>query len=411
MRTYFTLLVFFLFIQATFGQKGYYPGYVVTNDFDTLTGLIYQKPNAINSRSCTFIKEKNSTPQVFTPGDLHSYKIENSKYYVSREVPIDSINQTVFLEYLVDGIVDLYYLKDLTKEYYFIEKDNRMIPLSNEGSTITVMEKAITGQEFERKYFKYSNQYKRMLQYLFQDSPAAEKEIPNTNFEYKALINLTKDYHNDVCDSYDCIDYSKSTKQNIFIEPSFGIIDAWMGLETSPDYARNIKPYMGVNLRFKPFKGFSRWNFVTGLNYSTNDFDDYFDNTLKSSRYVTIWSVYHIVTKYTVFRIPLTAEYSLTRTRLQPFVSLGFNNVILLNKDFGVYENDDTDPVRDEKYLRTWEYGFAGGLGLKYNLKNGSYLYFKNEAEYRFPSAKFGWILDRIKVYSWLFNVGYGIRI
>ena len=411
MKPYLIVLVLFLFVQATLGQKGYYPGYIVTNDFDTITGLIYQKPNAINSKTCTFIKEKNGSPQVFKPEDLHSYKIENSKYYVSREVPIDSVNQIVFLEYLVDGIVDLYYLKDQTKEYYFIEKDNRMIPLSNEGKTVTIMEKGVTGDYHERKYYQYSNQYKRMLLYLFQDSPFAQKEIPRTNFEYKSLINLTTDYHNDVCDSYDCVDYTKSTRQNIFIEPFFGIIDSWMGLEKSSDYAHNFKPYMGVNLRFKPFKGFSRWNFITGLNYSTNDFDEYFDNTLKSTRYVTYWTVYHIVTKYTVLRIPLTAEYSLTRSRLQPFISLGLNNVLLLNKDFGVYENDKTDPVPGEKYLRTWEYGFAGGFGLRYSFMNGSYIYLKNAAEYRFPSARFGWILDRIKVYSWLFNFGYGIKL
>ena len=46
-----------------------------------------------------------------------------------------------------------------------------------------------------------------------------------------------------------------------------------MVLKTSKDNIYDLKPYLGLQLRLKPFKGFSRCNFLVGLNYSSNSFN------------------------------------------------------------------------------------------------------------------------------------------
>ena len=247
-----TLLCLIL-LQTCFlihGQKGYKPGYIITNGFDTLRGS-------------------------YKPDDIRAYRIENSKYYVSKEVVIDSAKQKIFLEFLVKGIANLFYYKGQGKEYYFIEKDNVMTQLSNDVSMVTVKSMGVMG-EYEETYSKNSNQYKRMLQYLFQQSPEVLKEIPNTLFDYRPLIKITKDYHNSVCKDNNCIDFTKSTKKSLYLEPYIGVIDSWMKLNTSKDKIQDIKPYIGLQLRLTPFKGYYMWNFLAGINFSSDKFEGEF---------------------------------------------------------------------------------------------------------------------------------------
>jgi hypothetical protein len=402
-----TVIILLQSLLLAHGQKGYKPGYIITNDFDTIRGFIKLKPNMQNSKSCEFIRAENQPPEIFLPNDLKAYRIENSKYYWSREIELDSVKQRVFLEYLIDGIVDLYYYKDIGREYYFIEKDSKLIQLSNEGSLVTLKEKD-GSREIEKTYYKNSNQFQNILKYLFQDSPEVMKEIPSTTFDYRPLINITEDYHNSVCKDYKCIDFTKSTKQGIYMEPFFGGIGSWMGLKTSSDYAKNFKPYLGLQLRFKPFKGYSMWNLLTGISYSQNSFNGVFDNTINEDYYIKTYKIFY---EYSIVRIPFTIEYSLSPKKLQPYISASYNNILILNESHEVTRMDVSFPYIEESYARKYQFGVALGLGLRYNMNSKSYIFLKNEFEYRVPAAKFGWILDHTMVYSDLISFGCGFKI
>ena len=401
------IFLFFLiltqFLIPGKGQKGYRPGFIITNDSVTEQGYIKLQSNFLNSKSCEFI-ESNQNVRNYTPYDIKGYRIERSKYYVSKDVVIDSLIQRVFLEYLVHGIVDLFYYKDHDKEYYFIQKGPQLLMLSNTGSLVTVKKNGKNG-EYEETYFKNSNQYKRILQYIFQESPDVLKEIPNTAFDYRPLIKITKDYHKAVCKDSTCIDFTKSTIKSLDLEPAFGFINSWQGLRTSKNYAYNLKPYLGFLLRFKPFKGYTMWNFLTGLNYSTNDFLGDYDNTL----YGGFHGKYRINTKYSILNIPLTVEYSFPSEKLQPFISMSYNNVLVLNAKYSVQRIDNYYAI--DSYFRKYQFGFLLGMGLRYNLENKSYIFLKNEFGYRIPGANLGYVLDKTRVCSDLINIGYGIKI
>ncbi|MGC1389696.1 MAG: hypothetical protein WA816_01535 [Bacteroidales bacterium] len=403
-KIFLFLLIISQFLISGYGQKGYRPGYIITNDSVTVQGHIKLESNFQNSKSCEFVESDNHNPKNYSPFDIKGYRIENSKYYVSRDVVIDSVKQRVFLEYLVHGIVDLFYYKDHDKEYYFVQKGAELIMLSNAGSLVTVKKNA-KGMEYEETYFKNSNQYKRILQYLFQESPDVLKEIPNTSFDYRPLIKITKDYHKAVCKDNTCIDFTKSTNKSLYLEPGFGFINSWLGLSTSGNYAHNIDPYFGIQLRLKPFKGYTMWNFLTGLNYSYNDFLGDYDNTL----YGGFHGIYRINTKYSMLCIPLTIEYSFPSEKLQPFISMSYNNVLILNAKYSVQRIDNYYAI--DSYFRKYQFGVLLGLGLRYNLESKSYIFIKNEFGYRIPGANLGYVLDKTRVYSDLIYIGYGIKI
>lgn len=381
----------------TFGQKDYKSGYIITNEFDTIYGFVNLKSNFLNSRSCEFRENGTIGSKTYSPQDIHSYRIENSKYYISKEITLNNETKRIFLEYLVDGIVDLYYLKEAREDIYFIEKEGILHQLSNEEKEVIVNN--VT-------YLKNSNQYIGILNDLFRESPETINEIKNTSFSYKSLINITKDYHNYVCKDQTCIDYTKSAKKNIWVELNTGSGFSWMGLKTSGDYSYNVRPFGGVNIRFIPFRSHYVWNFTTGVNISANDFVGDFKNDL------FIYELtYHISTKYTMIHIPFKVEYSFPADKLQPFVALSYNNIILINSNYQIYEKYPYGTIPVNSALRKYQLGLSFDLGMRFYLNKNSYIYIKNEIEFRKSAQNYRHALDYHRVFSEMISFGYGFRI
>lgn len=402
------VLILLQLVIISYAQNGYGPGYIITNDSDTLKGLIKLKSNYLNSRSCDFIYGNKENEKAYSPSDIRAFRFLNSKYYVSREVTIDSLKQRVFLEYLVEGIVNLYYLKDLQKEYYFLEKDNQLIPISNETSVLTVKESAHNGDSVEVKYSKTSYQYRRILAYLFKDSPAAAKEIANVQFNYRSLIGLTVDYHNDVCKDRKCIDFTKSTKQEVYIEPFLGLNNEWMSINTSKTNASQSSVNAGVRLRLKPFKRITRWDFLMGVSFSSSNFTGEFDNKIFDADYTRI---YRIHTQYSAIHFPVTFEYSFGQNNLHPFLTLSYDNIFLLNPSYAISRIDGSNNFSVESKFRTYQFGFSPGVGLKLNMESHSYLFVKGEYEFRRSLLNTHYILDYQKIQSLSISIGLGFRL
>jgi hypothetical protein len=283
-----------------------------------------------------------------------------------------------------------------------------MTQLNNNGKNVTVLEEKGTVYEHEKIYYKPSYQYKRMLTVLFQDSPASLKEINNAEFTYKSLINLTVDYHNNVCKDRTCIDYTKSARQPIFIEPFLGFINSWMGFKTSKDYASDLKLYFGFNVRFKPYKGALSWDFLAGLNYSTNNFTGTFKTSIfPAPSGIKVVRTDSINVKYSIIRIPLMAEYTFPTKKLKPFLVMGVVNGIIINPEF----TKVTTEYLETPLFRKYQLGALAGFGLKLQLNEKGYFYLKDEVEYRISSAKAGYYYDYQHVICNLVSFGYAIKL
>ena len=398
--------IFFVSLLAissvTYGQKDYKPGYIITNKNDTVYGFINLKSNYQNSRQCEFKRNIDQEPDTYLPFDIKSYRIENSKFYVSKEVTLNDSTEKVFLEYLVDGIVNLYYLKVLDDEYYFIEKDSSMYQLSN--SEIEYINK--NGE----KYVGDSKKYMGTLIYLFRDSPQTSKDVRSTSFDYRSLINITKEYHNSVCKDYQCIDFTRSTKSTIYLEPNVGMISSRMGLKTSEHHAFNTNPVFGVNLRFTPMRAHYLWNVSVGLSYSMNDFNGDFDNTL----YFSGTEIFRIHAAYSVVRIPVMIEYSFPGKKLQPFLTLGFNNLLIVNPDCSIIVNSSNFHNIGQEIapdFRKYQFGIFAGVGIRFKINDKSYIYFKGNYEYSKPVLNTNYVFDYSNTNSLMLSLGYGFSL
>lgn len=183
-----TLLNFLFLFNAVFAKYNYKPGYIVTLTNDTVHGLVDYGSAAHNSAHCTFRKDSLSPATDYLPAELNGYGFSFNRHFVTKKIRLDStsIVRSFFMEHLVNGSVDLYFLDDLGLTYFFIEQKNELYVLKNEEVKFI---------ENGTAYTRRSNSYKRTLKYLLQDVPSILPDIDRTAFNRKSLIALIENYH------------------------------------------------------------------------------------------------------------------------------------------------------------------------------------------------------------------------
>ena len=391
-----SLILILSHVEILKGQKYLEKGYIITNNSDTVYGFINFKQDYSLNIECEFYSENKTYIQIYKPTDIKGFSIINKKYFVSRIVEVDGINKNVFLEFLVEGVVNLYYLQESDKTYYFIEKESVMYPLTNEEKVIVVNNK---------NYLKSSNQYVGVLKYVFQDYPAILDKTDYTFFDQKSLINITKSYHNGICKDYKCIDYTKSTKIKYSIEPVIGYINSSLYITNFRGNCNDWSLEYGINLRFKPAIIHYSLNFLTGIYYTNNYFSGYYDYTFDN-----IFIKYQYELKNSIIKIPVIFEYSFTSAKFQPFVLAGFSNVFLLNPE--VYRSEvinftGSDVILNPVELkeRKYQFGLKTGIGIRYMINSMSYILITSSYEYKKNP------FDYYYTHSLGFHIGCGFNL
>lgn len=194
--TIIALIYFLLFVELTNAQTGLRPGYIIKNDGDTLYGQIDFQSEIHMSKICLFKQLDSLHVTEYFPFEISGYRFTDGKYYVSKRIK----NKNVFLEFLIKGKVNIYFLADEEADRYFIEKDSM-------GFT------EITYQEVHKikgnnDVLIRSKKHFGVLTYFMQDAPAIKAEIMDIKQpDRKNLILLAKDYHNAICNGEKCIIY------------------------------------------------------------------------------------------------------------------------------------------------------------------------------------------------------------
>jgi hypothetical protein len=190
-------------ISETAGQTDFQLGYIITIENDTIIGLIDYRGDIRNSKKCSFKTDKDSAIIEYKPFDIKGFRFTDGKFYVSKSILIENSKDSIFVEYLVNGIADLYYYRNIDQDHYLIEKNNgEMFELSNEK---------IYGFDKDRKtrYIRNSNKYIGLLKVAFSDCSQLYPQVDKAELNHKSLINITKNYHDFICQDQKCIIYEK----------------------------------------------------------------------------------------------------------------------------------------------------------------------------------------------------------
>ncbi len=263
------------------------------------------------NKECVF--RQKDTAQIYYPGEIKAYCIINNKLFVSRNMN----GKDVFLEYLIHGILNVYYLRDDTGEHYYVEKDG------------LGMEELIYSEKYVKKgdgteYLEKSNDHIRILNKYTSDVPDMvkfQKEIKKIiRPGHGNLIKIAKKYHEEVCPDDACTIFRQKSKVRIDLELLGG--------------AANYKSLIFDNEQ--PFGG---TNFMTGLYayiWLQRESDSFFFKTgvALSPQKEWDWNNVQSDLNYTYARegknklyhkIPFFMEYMYSKYNIQPRIGLGLN--------------------------------------------------------------------------------------
>lgn len=202
MKQLFCGILFLVISIHLSAQRDFRPGFVILNNGDTVHGFLHYKATG-TSTLCTFRKGQTGAQTDFTPYELNAFRYADGKFFVSRLVESESGPKRVFLEFLLKGKLNIYYMRD-GADHYFIEKeDGRLIELT-EQERIQI---GSGGVETVKP-----SQFEGKLRSVMADCPAIYPEISRTGPNHSSLIRLGKDYHEMVCNTEQCIVFERQKK-------------------------------------------------------------------------------------------------------------------------------------------------------------------------------------------------------
>jgi hypothetical protein len=318
---------------------------------------------------------------------------------------IEDEEKLVFLEFLLYGIVNLYHLQIDKEDYYYIEKDGAMHWLSNEKKIVT---------EGNKSYLVRSSPYHGILTWLFQDANVIIPDIPKAKYNHSSLIKLTASYHDLVCDDFECIDYTKTTKVRLFVSPRTGVAGSWFGLAGSDDYLDNYSAVLGLQLRIIHVQMPSGWSLLTGIDYSG---PNSFSGVINVRRGYRGTALYDMAVEYQMLKFPVAFQYIGGKGRIQPIVSLGFNNLFLFKRDYlmqriSVYDGEAVPGnIEIDAGFKLYQMGFNTGLGLNYRIDYNRNIYLKTDLEMRMPFKQSSDKIERQRTFGALLMLGYEFRL
>ncbi len=204
-----SVIVLSVLVQVMFpvpcqGQEDFRSGFIVTQAADTITGLIEYANAKSHAKYCRFKSSPDQKVVTYLPSELICYRFHGSRFYVSREIVREGKVHEVFLEYLVDGAIDLFYHADPFGDFFYIEKEGYFLELTDEFE--------ITYQG-GRRVKRFTRDYVGLIKYLMRDAPTLYTDIENIKFEHSSFVKISRDYHNVICPDERCIVYERKGRK------------------------------------------------------------------------------------------------------------------------------------------------------------------------------------------------------
>lgn len=362
-----SILLLLFTVYTVYSQSNFEEGFIVTNKNDTLVGLIDFRTDYENSLKCDFKLNELDSTKSFYPGDIASFcYLQPGKRYESKNVVINNKPQTYFLEYLVQGMISLYYLGQENGYYIFEKEDGTMISLTKKPDELIL-----------NKY-KEDNIYKGKLGYVFKDYFALAQQSVDAAFDRKTMIGFTKLYHEKMCKPGDnCIVFESDYRKK-YVEHAVTLFSGieYNVLNLRAEYFSNLyssSPIIGAEVEFSD----PRFSRAMGLVLSVN-----VSKMAGACDYGTE-NKYYYNYNYSALKSTFNvgAKYKYVNGPFQPYLEVDFSQRFLMNmkstfrKDQFYYAGQISSTYRENEILpETFIYGLSGGAGFDIPVKENKYI-------------------------------------
>lgn len=207
MKKVLLLLLTLLFSSVIYSQENPEQGFIITNDNDTIYGLVDYRTDIINNKQCLFKAIDKDDYVLYHPGEIVGYRFDkNGRFYVSKTFEFDGKRYDVFAEFMVKGMLNVYRVCNVSLDVlYFFE---------NEKSEVVAYRCFKNEEEFSKQYV--SSQAQNLYSFLSKSSFRASDQVKVGNMNSSQVIDIARVYHEDVCTSNeDCIEYEYDTKNDL----------------------------------------------------------------------------------------------------------------------------------------------------------------------------------------------------
>ena len=410
------VLTILLITHQTLQAQQFHEGYIITQKPDTIHGLIKDSGGSKAAKACLFKASEGEKSQTFLPGEIKGYRLNNGKYYISREVN----GRVVFLEYLVSGKARLYYLSDREGQHYFIETDKSgLVELSAAPRII----------ETDTGTYQLPDLYRGKLVYALGDYKPIAERVREVELSHSSLISLAKDYHDYVCDSVACVVFRKKVKPlrvSVVMVAGAGFNRLKFGSKVVTDWSTGPEVGLYTDL-YNLIVSNERYWFRFGLLFSYhNTYDltmvgqseDYapieynrVNYTLVDDRYKIYPGSSGYVTglsadlQMLTLKVPITINYMYGEDSGQPYLGIGMTNYFILNSNRSFKYLEYADTYRD--YMPNYLMALRFHTGIAHELGNNYRIIFDLSYEHGFTLVGLH-TFERLSLNEFAVKVGLG---
>lgn len=348
-KTSFFLIILVLITNMSFAQADFREGYIINISNDTVPGFISNKGNLKTLKKCRFKPHLDADFIDYSPQDIHAFRIFDGGYYVSMEIDRDGENERFFIEKLVEGIIDVYYFSALNDGFYLMQTED--------GKTYELKNSKIEVTNDEGTYVRDKKEYVYALRYLMQDSPKSVRKLDNLSYSSNSIIDIAQYYHNDVCDDYECIVYTKErikAKLSVGLHAGYAVssmtvFDNEFTKNLNKDYSSSRNIEFGVFLNFLDPNISERFSVQLGLLF-------------QEGFYVADQSSMELF----YMKIPFALKYTYPGKKILPslFLGMAYNKWLDYEDNYIVPEHLNGDAIQKNKH----QFGLHTGIECAFRL-------------------------------------------
>lgn len=210
------LIIFFLsVIHFSYSANiEWLKGYIVTNASDTIHGQLAYRDGQGDWKECLFRQSYNAEYKTFSPEQIRAYGYDSGLSFVSKEVKLFKVRQRLFIQPLLLGVMDLYYL-DIKKCPEF---PNGYAAYIVRNTSDQMMELIDPSKSDNRDIVRRQNKAK--LNYLFSGYHQLQEDIKKLDADRYQWIALFQKYHDTICNDTVCTYYEeKKMSSHWFLTP------------------------------------------------------------------------------------------------------------------------------------------------------------------------------------------------
>jgi hypothetical protein len=296
MKFFRSLLILCLFHTSLIAQKGFDPGYIIDQSRDAVKGFIETTEEKNLSGYVRFKKEINGELKEYNPKDLFGFGINQEIYRSIRfnNTANGNMLDTVFARQLVSGTYNLFtFVK--SDRFFLLQKDSTIYLLYDESQ--------LGSGEINRV-----GNFRNYLNFISVPCESLKDQYKDVGYSEKSVATFVQQTNN--CISGESSRMYSQSKQKLKITP---IIFAG-GLPLS---GQNAQTTANFTLRLTLPRMDKKLSLNIGLNYSST--------TYMTAQSEELNPAYQYYTKEQVFSIPVTLQYNVLLTRVQPYFYLGFS--------------------------------------------------------------------------------------